>query len=307
MKQQIVSLILAMLIPTGVLAQVTPQGGDIHSRDRGKEGAEGFVGWVESYTHLFWDKFSVPGLPDAEAKLLSMDRTTGARSQITRLPAGWSHPRGYHNTNEEIFVLDGDLTIGGKLMTKYSFAYFPAGYAHGDAYSKYGATLLHFWDAEPDFVQAGKSLANVRLDEVVEDWNFYDRPWTKNENFVKWADFPPPADTRIKLLRQDKKTGQMTWINWFKPSYTDFAGQNAWEVHPSWEEFLLLEGDLTFSECMPGTGPMKTTYQEGGYFWRPKNIRHVGPGIFATGHVMFLHRSGAPLWADYYPDCNEGP
>ena len=88
----------------------------------------------------------------------------------------------------------------------------------------------------------------------MEDWNFYDQPWTRNENFVKWADFPPPPDTRLKLLRQDKKTGQMTWINWYKPSYMNAVGEKSWEVHPSWEEFMLLEGDLTFSECMPGKG-----------------------------------------------------
>lgn len=84
------------------------------------------------------------------------------------------------------------------------------------------------------------------------------------------------------------------------------VGEKSWELHPSWEEFMLLEGDLTFSECMPGKGAMKTTYKEERYFWRPKKIRPVGPGMFATGHVMFLHRSGTPIWAGYYADCNEG-
>ena len=126
---QIVSLLLILSIPICVSAQVTPQG-EIISRDRGKEGAEGFVGWVE-YTHLFWQKYSDSGLPNAESKILSLNHSSSTRSQITRLPAGWSHSEGYHSTNEEIFVLDGDLSLGGKLMTKYSFAYFPAGYVHG--------------------------------------------------------------------------------------------------------------------------------------------------------------------------------
>jgi quercetin dioxygenase-like cupin family protein len=302
---RLVSALLVLLIPICTSAQVMPQG-EIQSKDRSKEGADGFVGWIEA-NNLPWQKFSLSGVPDAESKLLSTDHKTGARSQITRLPAGWSHPAGYHRTNEEILVLSGDLTIGNKRMTKYSYAYYPAGYAHGAAISKYGATLLHFWDAKPDFVPAQQSLKDVRLDEVVEGWNFYDQPWTTSEKFGKWADFPSPPSIRLKLLRKDKKTGQMTWINWYNPGYMEVVGDKPWEVHPSWEEFLLLEGDLTFSECLPGEGAEKTTYKEGGYFWRPKNIRHVGPGMFSTGHLLFLHRSGTPIWADYYASCDEGP
>jgi quercetin dioxygenase-like cupin family protein len=298
-------VLLVWLVSGVAIGQVMPQE-EIQSKDRSKDGTEGFVGWVES-GNLAWQRQSISGVPDFEGKLLSLDHKTGARSQLTRLPAGWSHPPGYHRTNEEILVLAGDLTIGGKRMTKYSYAYYPAGYAHGAVTTKYGATLLHFWDAKPDFVPAKESLSTTRTDEVVEDWNFYDQPWTTPEKFGKWADFPSPPSIRLKLLRKDKKTGQMTWINWYNPGYMDTVGDKPWEVHPSWEEFLLLEGDLTFSECLPGVGAKKTTYRDGGYFWRPKGIRHVGPGMFSTGHLLFLHRSGTPIWADYYAQCNEGP
>jgi hypothetical protein len=282
---------------------------EIQSRDRSAEGVDGFIGWVQS-NHLPWRNLEISGIPSSEAKLLSLDHKTGARSLITRLPAGWSHPPGYHRTNEEIFVLDGDLTIGGKRMTKYSYAYYPAGYLHGAASTKDGATLLQFWDAKPDFVPAKESLSTTRTDEVVEDWNFYDQPWTTPEKFGKWADFPSPPNMRLKLLRKDKKTGQMTWINWSHPgaNYLAALGAKPWEVHPSWEEYLLLEGTgHTVGECLPGIGAKKMTYKEGGYFWRPKGIRHVGPNTGSTGHKLLLHRSGTPIWADYYADCNEGP
>src|SRR5262249_33574022 len=148
------------------------------SRDRNKE----FVGWVQP-EKLYWRPFTVSGLPDGEFKLLSFDESTKARSQITRLPAGWSHPRGDHNTNEGIFVLSGDLSVGDKNMTKYSYAYYPAGYVHGPAYTEYGVTLLHWWDGDPDFVVSNVSKPEMRAEELVEDWNYYNKPWTRNDDF----------------------------------------------------------------------------------------------------------------------------
>jgi Domain of unknown function (DUF4437) len=274
------------------------------SRDRGKE----FVGWVQP-ERLYWRPFVVAGLPDAEFKLLSFDETTKARSQITRLPAGWKQPQGYHNTNEEIFVLSGDLTVGDKKMTKYSYAYYPAGHVHGPSHTEYGATLLHWWDGTPDFVVGSETKPGTRVDELVEDWNYYDKPWTRNEDFPKWAAFPPPRDTRLKLLRKDKVTGQMTWMNMGAGGgssvRTGAPGRGRWEAHPSFEEAMLLEGELTYGECLPGVGEMVGTYTSNGYFFRPADIRHGGPSAYSPSYFLFIFRSGKSIWADYFENCNE--
>jgi hypothetical protein len=272
----------------------------IESRNRDTE----FVGWVEP-DKLYWRPFVISGLPDASFKLLSFAESNGARSQITRLPAGWSHPAGYHHANEEIFVLDGDLSIGGKKMTKYSYAYYPAGYSHGEAYSEHGATLLHWWDGDPDFVASQESRPDTRLDETVEDWNYYDAPWTSEEDFPRWADeLPPPDLMYLKLMRMDKRTGAMTWMNYAAGGGVN-PGPVSWEVHPSWEESMLLEGDMTYGECLP-EGEIVGTYKAGGYFFRPADILHGGPSSHSDSYMLFIFRTGAPIWADFHAECDTG-
>ena len=270
------------------------------SKDRSKE----FVGWVQP-EKLYWRPFSITGLPDAEFKLLSYDETTRARAQITRLPAGWRQPKGYFNTNEEIFVLSGDLTIGGKKMSKYSYAYYPAGYAHGQATTEYGATLLQWWDGDPEFAVSNEHKPGTRTAELVEDWNFYETPWTRDQDFPAKYDFPTPPNRRLKLLRQDKVTGQMTWINWSSPGNVrvGYPPNQPWEVHTSWEEAMVLEGDLTYGECLP-QGEVVGTYTAGGYFFRPAGIRHGGRSAGASSYALFLFRCGNLLETHYYADCD---
>jgi hypothetical protein len=270
------------------------------SRDRGRE----FVGWMQP-EKLYWRPFTVSGLPDAEFKLLSFDESTKARAQITRLPAGWRQPAGYYGTNEEIFVLSGDLSIGGKRMTRYSYAYYPAGYAQGEAVTEAGATLLQWWDGEIEFVPGRESKAGTRLDEVVEDWNFYEKPWTADKDFPAKYDFPTPPNRRLKLLRQDKVTGQMTWINWSSSGNVrvGYPKNEPWEAHPSFEEAMVLEGDLTYGECLP-QGEVVGTYTAGGYFFRPPGIRHGGRSAGASSYALFLFRAGKSLETKYFAGCD---
>jgi hypothetical protein len=191
-------------------------------------------------------------------------------------------------------------------MSKYSYAYYPAGYVHGPAYSEYGATLLHWWDGDPDFKASQESNPNTRLDEVVEDWNYYDQPWTDEKDFPHWAEvMPPPGTFHLKLLRKDKVTGAMTWINSAAGGGT-IGGPEIWEVHPSWEESMLLEGELTYGECLP-QGEVVGNYKAGDYFFRPANIRHGGRSAYSDTYMLFIFRTSAPIWADYYSECNNPP
>src|SRR5262249_33957626 len=139
-----------LLLSLGALGLATAAGAQswriIESRDRAKD----LVAWVQP-NRLYWRPFAMRGIRDASFKLLSVDESPQAQSQTTQLRAGWPRPRGYHNSNVEIFVLDGDLTVGDKRMGKYSYAYYPAGYTHGPAHTDYGATFLEWWDGPPGF------------------------------------------------------------------------------------------------------------------------------------------------------------
>lgn len=288
-------LVLCMILPfTAALGQV-------EAGPKARENS--FVGWVKPHK-LYWRPFSIRGLPDAEFKLLSLNETTGARSQITRLPPGWRQPVGYYNTNQEIFVLSGDLSIGSHRMGKYSYAYYPEGYAYGEARSESGAVLLHWWDSEPVFTVSDNSAEGARYAEVVEDWNFYEQPWTKNEDFPKWASFSPSPEMRLKLLRQDDESGQMTWMNFGASGGARLAAGKSWEVHPMWEEAMLLEGELTYGECLPG-GESVGTYDAGDYFFRPGGIRHGGPSARSDGYTLWIFRSGESLWTEFFNECDQ--
>lgn len=296
---------MTKLIPIVLwLCMALPVGSAIGQVDKGsKNRAVDFVGWVEP-DKLYWRPFVLDGLPDAEFKLLSFNETTGARSQITRLPPGWRQPVGYYSTNQEIFVLSGDLTIGTSRMGKYSYAYYPAGYAHGEARTEYGATLLQWWDSKPEFVASRRSTEGARIGELVENWNFYDEPWTDNNDFPEWASFPPSPEMRLKLLRQDEETGQMTWINFDAAGGGELAADRPWERHPMWEEAMLLEGKLTYGECL-AVGERVDTYNAGDYFFRPGGGRHGGASIRVDGYNLWIFRSGASLWTEFFAECNQ--
>jgi len=272
----------------------------------------GFVGWVQP-DQLGWEPFRIPGLPDAEYKLLSIDPASGARSQITHISAGWKRPKGYQNSGREIFLLSGDLTIGDDRMTKYSYAYYPAGYAQPEAHSEHGAEFLDWWEGEPDFVASEQSAPGTRTDAVVSHWNFYERPWNSQADMGKWANTPPPDGILLKVMRKDKETGAMTWINAgaskavSHDAYVNWAAKAGgnWEAHTTWEEGIILEGDLSFGECIPGEGAVVGTYTQGGYFFRPAGILHVGPVLKTNSYSWVIQRTPKQLWADYYPACGE--
>jgi hypothetical protein len=69
-----------------------------------------------------------------------------------------------------------------------------------------------------------------------------------------------------------------------------------------WEESMLLEGELTYGECLP-EGEIVGTYRAGGYFFRPGGILHGGPSIRLDGYALWIFRSGASLWTEFFAEC----
>merc|ERR1712072_1575496 len=61
------------------------------------------------------------------SKCLSLDKGTGEGTEEVDFAEGWTGPGGHFNHDIEIFVLDGDLDIGGFHLHKYSYTFIPAG------------------------------------------------------------------------------------------------------------------------------------------------------------------------------------
>ncbi len=266
------------------------------------EGRPGFV-YIESTETVAWQRFIVPGMPGGMmAKYLSRDEKRGGLALLSYLPIRWQHDeRGYHNSDEEIFLLEGDLTIGDQKLSRYSYTFIPAGVAHGPVSTRQGAVFIRWFNKTPDFIVSRNDMSGARADASVRDWNYYNVPWD-SINFPVYRKGPPIPGVRLKLLRDDPDTGEMTWITFGSGRR---RGGSLWEVHPTFEEYFLVElsDERVVGECL-SEGPTALRYKERGYWWRPAGIGHIGPMAASSGYALSIVRTGDALWAEYFTDCS---
>lgn len=273
------------------------------SRDRSSE----FVGFVQP-DHLYWRPLSLSGVPAAEFKQLSFDDKTGARTLLVKLPPGWKQAPGYHSADLEMFVVDGGIRIGDKPMGRYSYAYYPAGYAHSFSTEK-GATVLEFWSGAPDYVQSATSKAGSKTDSAINGLIYSDIPTKDPDSLPKFRDEPVMKNSpvHVKLLRRDPGTGEVTWIETIPGGTRVMVGEGKlplWSSSKSWKEGFLIAGDMTMAECLP-QGQAAGAYAPNGYFFRPAGIRHGGLSLYSDTFAVWLFRAGPGRWVTYHNSCNE--
>ena len=267
---------------------------------------DGRPGFVAHYTveDLKWKRFEIPGMPAGlAAKMLSRDDRRGSLSVMINYPNGYKNVAGYNEADQELFVLEGDLTIGDQKLTKYSYTFIPAGMAQGPISTRQGAVVLSFFNTPPRHVASDKNKAGARVHALIRDWNFYRTPWN-TAAMPTYRKGPPLPGLRLKLLRHDKDTGEMTWMTFGVGGGPGGSGAGLWEVHPTFEEYFLLErsGEQTVGECLPN-GPTPLSYGNRGYWFRPADVGHLGGISRSTGYGISIVRTGGPLWAYYYTDC----
>lgn len=224
--------------------------------------------------------------PGVEAKRLSYDTESKAASVILRYPVGWSMDSEHHlDSDEELFVLSGELIISGVAYGAGDYAYLPAGYARTDMSSTGGADVLTFFEGAHVNVDGPAPEGLYDADKLVQ------RIATGT---VEWggATDPKVAAPGVKRLglRKDSETGDTTWL--LDIDETGMGGEvNRLETHPVVEEVFILSGEMH----MP-MGVLK----KGAYFWRPPGITH-GPVGTKTGALGLFRCKGGPLtteWSD---------
>jgi len=280
------------------------------------EGRPDFVLHYEPEASIAWALFEPDGMPPGlQRRLLSRSPSMGAATQITYVPDGWSRPVGYHSVDVEVFVLEGDLVIedegGPRVLERFSYAYLPAGMAHGPMRSTQGAVIMQWFKGEPDFVPSTEHRQGARLHAAVPAMNHFDQPWYIGDPFPAYrvgGNFPGAVH---KLLRQDPDTGENTWLTFSAtlPAVSRGVGNfgGGYEVHPSFEEYFFLEksNDSVIGECLE-KGLSQVRFNDRSYWWRPGGIGHGGAtshGDGQPGHAVALVRTGTRLWADYFTDC----
>lgn len=306
------------------------------------EGRTGLFHNIPNIEFVEWQPFEAPGFPAGlQRRLLSQSPSMEAVSQITYVPAGWSQPAGYDAVDNEIVVLDGDLTIGegadGEKLTKYSYSYIPAGVLRGPTTSRQGAVLLQWYKGPPKFVASNRSKEGARAHARVRDWNRYKNAWYINEPFPAYrtgGNFPGYLHN---LMRKDPDTGEMTWMTFVSsipapPNDRPGNFGGGAEIHPSFEEYYIPEGSRFAT--VDDRGPTRSVYggecvEEGvstfkrgtrGYFWRAAGVAHGsvaepppppkdgdGNRVAGNGDANWgwtLVRTGTRLWATYVTDCS---
>jgi Domain of unknown function (DUF4437) len=219
-------------------------------------------------------------------KRLSVDPESGASSSLVEFPPGWRQPgTGHYLTDEELYVLSGDLTVSGITYTEHCYAFLPCGYERVDMYSEGGALVLAFFAARPARMEGEAPPGALDPARLVKRLDLFEEAWTGNFH----PRFPPGAGR--KWLRRDPVTGDETWILGTLP----LRNGRRPEKHPVVEEMYLISGELI--------GP-QGLMRPGAYFWRPPEVWH-GPYGSKTGCLMLFRTVGGPLSTVYTEDEQE--
>lgn len=229
-------------------------------------------------------------------KILSLDELNGDCSAIIRYPPGWKN--NYKEAicaEEEIYILDGEITINDTSYVQDDYACFPKGFARNNSYTDSGCDILTFFSEKPGIITPYKQ--NFDKKELIEKINVIEMPWDSS-SVDKKLEF---MGIRRKVLKWDKQYNQKrTFLlstsphnfpkNWKCPQIT----------HPCVEEAFVLAGEIS--------GP-NGVMTRGSYFWRPANVPH-GPFGSHDGCLMlirFIYGKHINIWSEKPKDFSYRP
>ena len=231
------------------------------------------------------------GLPTGVTiRVLNRDDETGGVSAVVEWPAGWRwHGPGYCEADQELFVLDGRMKIGGQVLASGCFSYFPKGVLQAGWEVIEPCRAFAMFDLEPRYRLADQSTTEARTEHTVACLDSWAMDW---ENPL---DASAPSDSFrpgifVKVLRQCPDTGASTHLAGLMPGW--YA--EGIEVHPVREESLVISGDVNIGQV---NGEPGYTVGVGGYYSRPAGIPH-GPLSSKNGNVGLVHSDGL-LGIDY--------
>ena len=208
-------------------------------------------------------------LPETRSKVFTSDARTRRTSMLLQLPADWDFTTGGAPDKAlEIYLLEGDLTIGEFEFEPGGYAYLPSGSMGTRMSSRDGAMLLYF-------------LNNVDKDAVIQT------PLITNSNLLGWetaSDGMEDFGISTKELRFDPGSGERTWLLKVEP-----GAIVSWQAASVRQEGFLVSGHYQHSECVDGV-PSPGEYVKGGYFLRPAGAINGGPDAQALQTSIWFLR-----------------
>ena len=70
---------------------------------------------------------------------------------VIEIEKNWSNPKGYCTASQDIYILEGDLTVGNEKMISGCYSFIPKGTAYGPLRSEKGCRALVFFGSPYDF------------------------------------------------------------------------------------------------------------------------------------------------------------
>jgi hypothetical protein len=208
------------------------------------------------------------GLPGVRAKQLAGNPQTRRSSNRITLPADWQFTTGASpGKSVEIFVLAGEISLGGLPLGPGAYAYIPSGSTGLQMQTSHGALLLYFLDdADPRAVIQTPLILSSDL-----------------VNWIPVSESPNDIGISVKELRADPGSGARTWLMKVDP-----IASQSWQQSSAALEGYLVAGSYRDSECINGE-PMTGNYGPGGYFRRVPGAVHGGPeAASADGAIWFI-------------------
>ena len=215
-----------------------------------------------------------------ESRLLSGDPATGAATLLLKIPAGWRRADSHYlSAMEELYVLDGELTIGTQHYAAHTYACLAAGRLRGACHSERGAVVLAMYAAHPELHVAASpaSFYDPALD--VPYHNTYAQGlegWQKNRH-TRYL-----VGTGVQTLREDPVTREITILY----SALPFRFMEKRWTHQHVQEMYVLAGEYSINDV----GVMRP----GAYaWWEPEHLH--GPYGSLSGFMMLIRSCGGPL------------
>lgn len=122
---------------------------------------------------------------------MSADKETGVTTDLFKFPVGWKEKQAYWmESEEEFFVVEGDIEINDVHYSEGYFGYLPASYLRRTVRANKDTTIIRFLDQNPapTYYNYGDPLPEVGK-APVESLNTYDMVWDKRggiQNFCIW-------------------------------------------------------------------------------------------------------------------------
>jgi hypothetical protein len=215
-----------------------------------------------------------------ESKILSADPQTGAATLLLRFPPGWSRSAPHSiAAMEELYVLDGELSINGQSFVHHTYTCMPPLWPREQISSGRGAVAIAMYSAHPEVRTTRPHAGTSRSDLHVPRINAYEKgldSWTQNPH-TRFL-----VGTGVQTLRKDPDSGEITILYAALP----FRYMEKRWTHTHVQEMYVLAGEYSINDV----GVMRP----GAYaWWEPQRLH--GPYGSLTGFMMLIRSCGGPL------------